>query len=231
MPWKTSTKASDGATYRYFYQLRGGGCGPAAVATAAKYIHKKEYGISTVSEYFKFGEGVEHVTREHIRDFQNYGSWYGGVAASLEKLKIDGVPYQKNAAIFKFINKVTPLTPAILSVGWYDYFNGQYRRNGGHWVVALKIYNNDVICLDPALDQTTVSTTKKVRGIVEIPMDDFEDMMQFGTNMNYPVDYGSGQESGIVDGMILCSKAIKQSKSSYSGTSPKRVALPGMVQV
>ncbi len=213
MPWTTSTTASDGNAYQFFRQKREMGCGPACVVTVAYHILNRKYDVNTVSEYFKAGEGVDHVTRDGIRDFVTVGSWHGGVIAALEKLKIDGIRHSTIGSITKFAGQVRTSQPAILGVGWYRQVGSQWRRDGGHWVVALKKYRNNVICLDPALVRAPSRPGQPhragVKGINEFSTANFADLKRFGVSLNYVVDYGDGEVTGYVDQIIRCSKASR----------------------
>lgn len=216
MPWKTSTKASNGLSYRFFKQMKQAECGPAAVATVGFHIHNEQPRITDVSEYFKEGESVDHVTRNGIRDFVNAGSWKNGTIAALKKLKIEGVPHKNPKYFAKYLFGVSKSTPAIVSVGWYETLsNSKLKRNGGHWIVALATTKHSVICLDPDLDRPP----KKV-GIQEIPKPLLTKAKNNGENPEYKVDYGFGQLGyrdkktnnfiplkGMIDLIITCQEA------------------------
>ena len=183
MAWTTSAAATDGNTYRFFRQERRNQCGPAAVATLFNLKFGREISVSTVGEWYIEGEGTVNVNHDHIRDFQAAGSWYDGTIAALGKLKLYMHATKGFANAGKWVAK-GQAKPAILSVGWYQQNGAGWVRAGGHWVVAAKLFGQNVICLDPGLDT----------GIVE-----------FSTaNPNqYDVDYGTGAQTGWIDGIIL----------------------------
>ena len=140
--------------------------------------------MSTVGYWYLDGEGVVNVGHDNIRDFGAKGSWYDGTIAALSKLKLYMHATKGFTNAGNWVTK--PLAkPAILSIGWYvQNAQGAWTRNGGHWVVAVKVHAQNIICLDPGLDT----------GIVELST---------VTPNQYDVDYGNGAQQGWVDGIIL----------------------------
>jgi hypothetical protein len=183
LPWLTSNAASDGRTYSFCRQVLTNQCGPASVATLFNLKFGKQIDLGTVGSWHVDGEGVSNVSKDNIRDFEGSGSWYNGTIAALSKLKLHMHATKGFANAGKWVVEARS-KPAILSVGWYVQVNGQWQRAGGHWVVAVKVHGNHVICLDPGLDT----------GIVEIDT---------GTPNQYDVDYGGGAQTGWIDGIIL----------------------------
>lgn len=186
MPWSTSARASDGNTYSFYRQNLTNQCGPASIATFINLTQSKQLDVSTIGEWHKEGEGVVSVGADNIRDFERNGSWYDGTIAALAKLNIRAHATKGFENAKKWITKTeSQYKPAILSIGWYAAnTTGGEDRNGGHWVVAVKVHGGNIICLDPGLDT----------GIVEIPV---------GTPGVYTVNYGTGAQTGKVDGIIL----------------------------
>ena len=184
MTWKTSTKASDGQAYEFYQQEKVNQCGPASICTFINLTQKKKLSVDIVGRWHIEGEGVTLVNNDMIRDFGLNGSWYSGTIAALEKQNVNAHATKGYSNAAKWVIEGGKYKPAILSIGWYAKIKGRWQRNGGHWVVAVKVEAGKVICLDSGL----------ATGIVE---------MDVSKPNLYKVNYGSGDQEGLLDGIIL----------------------------
>lgn len=186
------------ANYTYFRQDLLSSCGRAAVLTLIYYIQNKQLSPSIVGRWFREFEGSLHVGNNGIRDFVNAGSNRSSVIGVLSKLGIYAT-YTNHIHIKNHISRISRAHPAILSVGWYIRTERGWRRNGGHWVVAVEIIDGHIICLDPGLENSGNT----------IPLTAFPTVISYNQNHPPKLKYGAynctyqdHMVTGYIDGLI-----------------------------
>jgi len=84
--------------------------------------------------------------------FGNFGTLAGQVVQALrtDGLKVAYTPNTGPVGITIKTAKLSQATPAIALLGWYSpQPNGQWKRNGGHFIVAADVIANQIVFLDP----------------------------------------------------------------------------------
>jgi hypothetical protein len=84
--------------------------------------------------------------------FGNFGTFAAQVVHALrtDGLRVTHTPNPGPPGITVNSAKLSQTTPAIAMLGWYSLQpNGQWQRNGGHFIVAADVIANQVVFLDP----------------------------------------------------------------------------------
>ena len=84
--------------------------------------------------------------------FGSFGTFAPQVAKAVlsDGMKASFVPNPGNPGLTLNVAKLSQTTPAIVMLGWYSQqANGQWQRNGGHFIVAADVIANRIVFLDP----------------------------------------------------------------------------------
>jgi hypothetical protein len=159
MGW-TIQNASDGIAYNIYLQDQNNSCACASVAMFARVAQGKTLDESTVRGWVKAAEGGKNTDKEGVRSFQKVATSRDLYGEVFKNLKVISFPVKGQQNVAKWIGKVTNAHPAVVSVGWriWNPGTGTWDRAGGHAVLAVKVFNGNVIFLDPGI------------GVVEIPV-------------------------------------------------------------
>ena len=108
--------------------------------------------------------------------YQGLGTRAGNITATLFRIGVNVALHDvaiptATAGLWSFpfawrLNRIMDRAPAILSIGWYGYNpSGVWGRTGGHFVVAARrVYNGNIVILDPAHGLVEISPAGSVYG-------------------------------------------------------------------
>lgn len=162
MPWNAPAAASDGFTYNSYRQDQENSCACASITMFARLTQNKILDESTVRGWVKQAEGGKNTNKEGLRSFQETATARDLYGAVFQNLKVTSFPIKGGPNVAKWILKVNRAHPAVVSIGWqvWNAGTGVWERSGGHAILAVNVFNNNVIFLDPG------------SGIVEVPVAD-----------------------------------------------------------
>ena len=199
MPWHNTGAMGNGVNYQYFRQEQLSACGRASVITMLRYIKNKQLTPTVVGRWFAEAEGRVNVNQNGVRDFVNSGSSFSSVIGVLAGQGIQANAVYHPNYIERWVSRVRQNRPGLLSVGWYRQVNGNWVRAGGHWVIALLVHNNQIICLDPDINNS--GNTLPLTNFLANPNVNANDPGQvYG---RYHCNYGQGWRIGYIDGFIM----------------------------
>lgn len=160
MAWVANQVASDGNSYNVYLQDQNNSCACASITMFARLVQNKTLDESTVRNWVKKAEGGGNTDKNGVRSFQEIATKRDLYGEVFKNLNVTSFPVKGQGNVEKWITKISRAHPAVVSVGWQVWNPGtnSWERRGGHAVLAVNVFNNNVIFLDPGI------------GVVEVPV-------------------------------------------------------------